>query len=86
MEGALLGKEQRQAEEIKSRLELIIGEFGEVTDGALIAFGLPPRSHLPSASWGDESRAAFPRGLDATATRLRWLGIEWCPLFTADER
>jgi len=29
VEGALLGKEQRQAEEIKSRLELIIGEFGE---------------------------------------------------------
>ena len=29
VEGALLGKEQRQAEEIKSRLELIIGAFGE---------------------------------------------------------
>lgn len=29
VEGALLGKEQRQAEEIKERLELIIGEFGE---------------------------------------------------------
>jgi hypothetical protein len=29
VEGALLGREQRQAEEIKERLELIIGEFGE---------------------------------------------------------
>jgi len=29
VEGALLGKEQRQAEEIKERLELIIGAFGE---------------------------------------------------------
>jgi hypothetical protein len=29
VEGALLGKEQRQAEEIKARLELIIGAFGE---------------------------------------------------------
>ena len=28
VEGALLGKEQRQAEEIKSRLELLIGRFG----------------------------------------------------------
>mmetsp|Transcript_21095 Transcript_21095/g.54012 ORF Transcript_21095/g.54012 Transcript_21095/m.54012 type:complete len:620 (-) Transcript_21095:130-1989(-) len=29
VEGALLGREQRQAEEIKERLELIIGQFGE---------------------------------------------------------
>ena len=29
VEGALLGKEQRQSEEIKERLELIIGAFGE---------------------------------------------------------
>ena len=29
VEGALLGKEQRQAEEIKSRLELLIGRFGD---------------------------------------------------------
>lgn len=29
VEGALLGREQRQAEEIKQRLELIIGAFGE---------------------------------------------------------
>ena len=29
VEGALLGKEQRQAEEIKERMELIIGQFGE---------------------------------------------------------
>ena len=29
VEGALLGKEQRQAEEIKERMELIIGAFGE---------------------------------------------------------
>ena len=29
VEGALLGKEQRQAEEIKERMELLIGAFGE---------------------------------------------------------
>ena len=29
VEGALLGKEQRQAEEIKSRLELLLGRFGD---------------------------------------------------------
>eukprot|EP00316_Scyphosphaera_apsteinii_P023573 CAMPEP_0119307144 /NCGR_PEP_ID=MMETSP1333-20130426/7714_1 /TAXON_ID=418940 /ORGANISM="Scyphosphaera apsteinii, Strain RCC1455" /LENGTH=596 /DNA_ID=CAMNT_0007310617 /DNA_START=320 /DNA_END=2110 /DNA_ORIENTATION=- len=45
VEGALLGKEQRQAEEIKARLELIIGRF------KLVKLGLPGGSELTIPQW-----------------------------------
>jgi len=80
VEGALLGKEQRQAEDIKSRLELIIGRFGEPVGPTV---PLPemlggPRKLLPSwepgrARWASIKYALWQLGASGMKVLPRWV-------------
>ena len=83
VEGALLGTEQRQAEEIKTRLELLIGAFGEawgpeVLGRKWLPSWVPGRATLSSikyAVWqmGASGMRVLPRWVpDADAVDESW--------------
>ena len=73
VEDALLGREQRQAEEIKSRLELIIGEFGaawgpEIGGRRWLPSWVPGRARLSSLRY-----AVWQMGASGMRVLPRWV-------------